>query len=307
MSEIHSSNEEFKTDMSAIRTEMPELQNGIDNIQLGQDKQKLHKLLEWISPTNFASQQSDFIAGKQTGTCQWFLDSPEFNKWLTGRGETLFCPGIPGAGKTMISAVAIDHLHRTIHNNRIGVAYVFCNYKMQPDQNTTSLLSAILKQLVQLQPSAAEAANALYKTHDSKGTKATVDEITGALKTTLKSFSTTFIVVDALDECSDERGTPLQLLAELRDLQIEGDLRLMATSRFIPDIVEEFKSTSRLEVRANPEDVAKFVKGQIPRLPRCIRCDRELQGQVEEKIVKAVDGMLVFFTLLQSTTVLQIF
>lgn len=279
--------------MSAVLCSMPVLQDGIKKIQVGQDRQQNHKLLQWISSTDFPSQLSDIIARRQTGTCQWFLESSEFNNWLSGTEKTLFCPGIPGAGKTMVSAIAVDHLYKTTHNNNIGVAYVFCNYKVQSEQNTLSLLSAILKQLVQAQPSAPEAANALYELHHARGTMATVDEISNTLKVTLKSFSTVYIVVDALDECSDEHKTPLRLLERLRDLQSDGDIRLMVTSRFIPDIQEEFKLSPKLEVRASPEDVAEFVKGQIPRLHRCVQRDDELKREVEEHIVEAVDGMLV--------------
>lgn len=291
---IQSSNEELKSDMSTVQSSIPALQDGIDRIQLGQHRQQIRELLEWISSTDFPSQLSDIITKRQAGTGQWFLESPEFNNWLSGLEETLFCPGIPGAGKTMISGIAVDHLYKSIHNQSIGVAYVFCNYKVQSEQNTLSLLSAILKQLVQAQPSAAEAANALYELHSPRKTMATVDEILNALKVTLNNFSTVYIVVDALDECSDEHKSPLRLLEKLRDVQNGGDIRLMVTSRFIPDIQEEFKSAPKLEVRASPQDVAKFVKGQIPRLNKCVQRDNELQGEIEEHIVKAVDGMLVF-------------
>jgi hypothetical protein len=293
LAEIYSSNEELKIDMSAVLCSMPVLQDGIKKIQVGQDRQQNQKLLQWISSTDFPSQLSDIIARRQTGTCQWFLESSEFNNWHSGTEKTLFCPGIPGAGKTMVSAIAVDHLYKTTHNDNIGVAYVFCNYKVQSEQNTLSLLSAILKQLVQAQPSAPEAANALYKVHSARGTMATVDEISNTLKVTLKSFSTVYIVVDALDECSDEHKTPLRLLERLRGLQNDGDIRLMVTSRFIPEIQEEFKLAPKLEVRASPEDVAEFIKGQIPRLHRCVQRDDELKREVEEHIVEAVDGMLV--------------
>ncbi|OBT49911.1 hypothetical protein VE04_09679, partial [Pseudogymnoascus sp. 24MN13] len=293
LGEIYNSNEELKIDMSAVLCSVPVLQDGIKKIQVGQDRQQNHKLLQWISSTDFPSQLSDIIARRQTGTCQWFLESSEFNNWLSGTEKTLFCPGIPGAGKTMVSAIAVDHLYKTTHNDNIGVAYVFCNYKVQSEQNTLSLLSAILKQLVQAQPSAPVAANALYELHHARGTMATVDEISNTLKVTLKSFSTVYIVVDALDECSDEHKTPLRLLERLWDLQNDGDIRLMVTSRFIPEIQEEFKSAPKLEVRASPKDVAEFVKGQIPRLHRCVQRDDELKREVEEKIVEAVDGMFL--------------
>jgi hypothetical protein len=69
------------------------------------------RFMQWLSLTDFPTQQHDITSRKQDGTGQWVLDSAEFKKWLDGPDKTLFCPGIPGAGKTMMAAIAIDHLH----------------------------------------------------------------------------------------------------------------------------------------------------------------------------------------------------
>jgi hypothetical protein len=104
-------------------------------------------MIEWLSPTDFPVQQHDIITRRQEGTGQWFLESLEFGKWLQGSNKTLFCPGIPGAGKTMIAAIAIDHPCKTIKYNKVGVAFLYCNYKAQAIQSASNLLSALLKQL----------------------------------------------------------------------------------------------------------------------------------------------------------------
>ncbi|KAL9048114.1 MAG: hypothetical protein Q9162_007855 [Coniocarpon cinnabarinum] len=104
--------------------------------------------MQWLSPIDFTAQQSDIISRRQDGTAQWFLESLKFKSWLQGPDKTLFCPGIPGAGKTMIAAVAIDHLCQMAHSTGVGVAYLFCSYKAQFDQSALNLFAAILKQLV---------------------------------------------------------------------------------------------------------------------------------------------------------------
>jgi hypothetical protein len=109
--------------------------------------------MEWISTTDYPAQQSDIIKQRQEGTGQWFLDAPEVAKWLSEPKGTLFCPGIPGAGKTMVAAIAIDYLLKLVHNSLHGVAYVYCNYKAQEEQDASRMLAAILKQLVQARPS----------------------------------------------------------------------------------------------------------------------------------------------------------
>lgn len=83
----------------------------------------------------------------------------------------------------------------------------------------------------------------------------------------------------------------LQLIDKLRDLQTSRNVRLLFTSRFIPEVTQYFQSCPQLEVRASEEDVRRFVEGQIPRLPTCIHRDAELKSAVQTKIVEAVDGM----------------
>lgn len=81
-----------------------------------------------------------------------------------------------------------------------------------------------------------------------------LEEIFRVLQFVLNHYPSVY-VIDAVDECPDKGGTYSQLLAKLRDLQCKRDLRLMVTSRFILDIVAEFKLVPMLEVRASDADV----------------------------------------------------
>lgn len=281
-----------RTDMTYRNTEATK--SGLDAIRQHEDRALHEKLMGWMSSTDFPAQQSDLIACRQEGTGQWFLDAPEFTRWFHGPNETLFCPGIPGAGKTMMTAIVVDHLLQALWSGGdVGVAYVFFSYKAHVDQNASSLLAAILKQLVQGRPSIAEPIERLHMQHADRGTKPSLEEIFGALQSVLAKHSIVYVAVDALDECPNRDGTRRQFLAKLRDLQGKSriDLRLVVTSRFIPDIVDDFSAALTLEVRASDEDVKRFVAGQTYRLPRCIKRDDKLQDMVQDKIVQAVDGM----------------
>ena len=57
------------------------------------------KILTWLSPVDYGPQQSDHFSRRQEGTGQWLLDSDPFQQWLEQSKTTLFCQGIPGAGK----------------------------------------------------------------------------------------------------------------------------------------------------------------------------------------------------------------
>jgi hypothetical protein len=195
----------------------------------------------------------------------------------------------------MVAAIAIDRL---LNNSSHGVAYVFCNYKSQveqKEQDAYGMLSAILKQLMQAQPPTLSTVEKLYRKHADRGTKLSLDEISSALQNILLHFPTTYIVIDALDECQDQGNIRRQFLPKLRNLQAVRDVRLLVTSRLIPEIEDAFQDALRLEVQASKDDIELFVAGQMDRLPSCVQGNTTLQKNVRDKIVKASDGMYVLY------------
>jgi hypothetical protein len=190
----------------------------------------------------------------------------------------------------MIAAIVIQHLLQSVRVTQIGVAYVYCNYKAE-DQDSCSMLAAILKQLLQGQQSAIETVERLQQQHMTNGTKPSLDEIYNSLQAVIKHYPIVYIVIDALDEFRDSDGARRLFLAKLRDLQMEHDVRIMATSRPLPEIQDAFKDALNVRIRARNEDVEHFVAGQMYRFPKCVRQDPSLQKVVQQKIMGAVDGM----------------
>jgi hypothetical protein len=131
----------------------------------------------------------------------------------------------------------------------------------------------------------------LHDQHADQNTNPSVNDILKALRSVLSGFSTLHFVVDALDECQDDDGTRHLFLDKLRTLRAVTDVRLMVTSRSIPDVVNKFQKALRLEVRAKDQDMTRFVHGQIYRLPKCIQRDIALQEAVKSTIVEAAGGM----------------
>ena len=191
----------------------------------------------------------------------------------------------------MIAAIAVDYLWKTFQKDNIGIAYVYCNYKAQESQTTTDLVAAILKQLVQERPLFGEPVAALHKQHANRRTRPSLNELLTALDSVSSCYSKVYIVLDGLDECSDSDGTRSKLLAKFRSLQINTDISLMATSRFVPKVMQFFEGFPVLEIRAADADVKQFVAGQMNRLPHCVQRNIGLQVEIQYRIVQAVDGM----------------
>jgi Cdc6-like AAA superfamily ATPase len=274
-----------------------ETKDSVDRLHQRQDDLERRTIIEWLTRIDHSTQQSDFIGRRQEGTGQWLLNSNEFQSWLNTTKQTLFCPGMPGAGKTMITSIVVDYLSAEFQNDAsVGVAYLYCNFRRQDEQNPTELFSSLLKQLVQGRLSVPESVMSLYERHKDKA-RPPFDEILKVFHAVAADYSRTFIAIDALDECQVSGGVRNKLLSELFRLQVHTGASLFATSRFIPEIEKEFKGSMLLEIRANNEDVQRYLDGHISRLPPFVSRSSDLKEEIKTEIIKAVDGMYVPSTL----------
>ena len=251
------------------------------------------KLLDWLSPIDYAKLQSDEFRKRRKGTGEWFLKSTPFVKWLEGENKTLFCSGIPGAGKTMIASIAINHLKTSFPDDNTGRAYLYCIYKRQDNQKADDLLASLLGQLAARQSTVPASIRKLYDEHRRKGenSRLSQNEIREGLQKIIKTYSRTFIVIDALDECETD-GIRNELLSEIYKLQKGSDIRLMVTFR--PSVALECPSgMTELDIRAHKEDIEEYLSGRMSDLPSVVQDNNELQCKIKAHILALVDGMYV--------------
>ena len=254
--------------------------------------QARHNIEDWLSSTDFAPQQTDLINRRQEGTGQWLLGSEKFKNLLAGTQHTLFCYGIPGAGKTIITSIVVEHLWSKFQADYdTGIAYLFCNYNRQQEQRFGDLVASLLKQLVKRLPDIPDDIKNLHQRHRATGTRPDDNELIAALLSVIASQSRTFLIIDALDECINSDRTRTRLLSELIKFQSLTNVSLFATSRPIPEITSVFQEVVSVRIRASEEDVQIYLDNHIAQLPNCVLKNQDLQTALKAKIVKAVDGM----------------
>jgi hypothetical protein len=259
-----------------------------------QDDQQSRTVLDWLTPVDYALQQSDFINRRQAGTGQWLIDSAEFKVWVENDKQTLFCPGIPGAGKTILTSIVVEELTTRFRNDKsIGIAYLYCNFQRQDEQKAEELLASLVKQLAQSRSSLPESVKSLHDKHKDKRTRPSFDEISRALQSVAVTYSRVIIVVDALNECQASDGCRARLLSEIFGLKAKCGTNIFATSRFIPEITDIFEGSISLEIRASSEDVRRYLDGHMFRLPGFVGRSPELQEEIKSKIIQSVQGMYV--------------
>ncbi|KAJ7659519.1 hypothetical protein B0H17DRAFT_1212850 [Mycena rosella] len=247
------------------------------------------KLIEWLSPLNFFPRQAEILSSRQPGTGEWLLEDDRFEAWKSGLGGALWCYGIPGAGKTVLASIVVDHLRTQFQARDIGVACIYLNHKETEIQSPSNLLAGLWRQLVFSEP-ISPTISTLYAQHHEERTRPTLNEIQFHLTSAVAEHSKVYIIVDALDEYpEDRRAILLESLAK-----IQPTVNLMLTSR--PHISISFPTARVLEIRATENDIRSFIEKQIQgssRLSKHITARPEFEDEIENKLVHNVDGMFL--------------
>ncbi|KAF2029019.1 ankyrin [Setomelanomma holmii] len=274
-----------------IFTEVKELGTKYSN---SHDRERFQEALSWISSLNFRTQQAHHKSLIEEDNGTWFLHSQKFKLWLDQPGQTLFCPGIPGAGKTMMAATVIDHIESKVLDAKSNnnVAYIFCDYNSEHEQSVQQLLGALIQQLVQNNRDLTDPLLALHEAHAEKKTFPSIDEIINTLQSMMLEHTDVYVIVDAIDECSSKSRKRRQLIFALQRLQTTIDtLHLLVTSRFTPEVVEAFESSPLLEIKAHVDDVRNYVQSRIKDFRAPLRDD--WQTKVEDVVTGSTNGMFL--------------
>ncbi|RKK86379.1 hypothetical protein BFJ68_g17156 [Fusarium oxysporum] len=277
-----------------VETQIRKIARTAQDVRSQQEKDEVLRILTWLANTDFGQQQTNNLSKWQKGTVQWLLESREYQKWVQEKGQILFCPGIPGAGKTVSVSVVINDLtQRFSTDTNVGVAFIYCSYTQTTKRRTTDLFASILKQLCQVRNIIPDDLKRLYDEHETLGTGPQYEDILKVLVSYLGDYSRVMIVVDALDEWEPPGDDRRNLVDELLLLHREHRVNLLVTSRFIPAIEAKFKGFPFLHITASQDDIDRYIEDyRWPSInPVCKSPD--LQRQVKTCISEAAKGMFL--------------
>lgn len=264
----------------------------VENISSKMDEKEDREIIDWITKVNFVRQQRDYLSMRHPGTGEWFLNSTKFQEWRKEGGSTLFCTGAIGAGKTVITSLAIDNLLQMAENGEsIGIAYIYFDFELPDEQRVGNLLSSLLRQLAERRSPLPEEVKNLFNKHKSDRTLASFEEICATLHAVAIKFSRVFIFIDALDEGpSLESGDLQTLLHEILLLQASCRANLFVTSRENTEIEGLFPTIEPFPIHAPDHDISTYLQWQMEHQDRDI-WDEDLKDDVKRKIIEAAGGM----------------
>ena len=285
------------------QSEIHRTREDVEWLRASQEGRDLETILQWISPLDFHPVQNDSLQRRQLDTGDWIIQEPTFHSWAYGALDTLCCEGIPGAGKTIIAAIVVDHLRRLSGSNagvnrseESTVTYLYCMFKERHGQTTENMIGSIIKQLSEAYPKRLiPFVRHVYQAHKELHDRPLLTELVTILGEMLRSFERNCIVVDALDECTDDtRGS---LLDSLELLQQSCSLNVMLTAR--PGILADARIVGRtgfIEIRAHDEDIREYLSARISSERRSFAVLRRKEALIDlaiERILGRSQGMFL--------------
>ncbi|KAJ5930977.1 hypothetical protein N7466_006470 [Penicillium verhagenii] len=180
----------------------------------------------------------DRVGDRVEGTCNWFLNHANFQRWLEQESGPLLVSADPGCGKSVLARYLIDN----ILPRSSTICYFF--FKDQ-DQNTVrQALCALLHQLFSQMPFLIQHAIEHFKTDGPTLIRSTI-KLWTILEKALNDTQagSVIIVLDALDECAESEFENLMQNLRWNSLQPDrGKTKFLLTSRPYEQIIDEFRS-----------------------------------------------------------------
>ncbi|KAI9812564.1 MAG: hypothetical protein M1827_004553 [Pycnora praestabilis] len=283
----------IKDDVGEISDSICDITSGISGLQTNQKSQRDKDILVWLSPLNFAAKQIDVLSRRQEGTGNWLLQADVFKRWVNGTDRTIWCPGPPGAGKTVLASIVVDYLERTLQQNDIAIAYIYCSYKDEVSQSPLNLIASLVHQIIGRKDAIPSEITTLYKNHIEKQTRPTLWEYSRLLQSAAEGFSKVFVIIDALDECLESGGVRDRFTSEIRKLP--PNTQMLITSRPTMTIERELEGASRLEIRASDYDIRLYLEARVMEERRLARCckDTAFREQIIEQLIESAKGMFL--------------
>ncbi|KAL3470111.1 hypothetical protein BJX99DRAFT_267683 [Aspergillus californicus] len=281
--------------MKDVATTFNHVDEGVQTIRESLDSTYRQKVLDWLSPIDHESGQSDFLSQHQTGTGKWFLNSNEFQEWAQDPKAILLCQGIPGAGKTIMTSIVVHHLHDLFQGSAVGIAYVYCTFRQRHGRMIENIFSSLIKQLSQQLPQLPDIVIEAYEKARTQHAQPSRESVLQMLGMVITFHEKVYIAVDALDEIDASDGTRQEFLSGLLRLQKTTPFNLIATSRPVANIETTFKQhrAGLLEIRAFDDDVRGYVEDNLNKLRPFISEDPNMRLMIKETIVGAVDGIFL--------------
>ncbi|KAJ6492536.1 ankyrin repeat-containing domain protein [Mycena vitilis] len=220
------------------------------------------ELRRWLRfPLDMREKQRATQALRHKDSGGWFLRDIAFGEWKK-QPACLWIRGNSGTGKSVLSSIAIDYLFHHRSTN-FAIAYFYFDFRDEKKQLLENMLRSIIMQLSAQSLTPYSVLNQHYEACQGQ-VFPTYDDLLAMLATILSGFTGSYIVLDALDECSEPEGLN-RFISTLRGWA--ESVHLLVASQphkiFVESAAFVGASVVILEPKKTHADIVEFVNSKL--------------------------------------------
>jgi hypothetical protein len=261
-------------------------------------KETLNKICRWLSAPDPSTNYNKAQKQRQPATGLWLLESESFKRWKTNSASWLWLYGIPGCGKTILSSTILQELLKHCQGNPSAVTlYFYFDFNDAQKQDPELMLRTLITQLPRPSTNGFEHLSALFSSCGEGQRQPLLLELMTVIEHMIQDFSQVYIVLDALDECT-QRSELMNVLEIMASWKLQNSHVLM-TSRRERDITSSLdryidaKDTVCLQSDVVDNDIQQYVRHRLSDDKSLAKWEKDaaIRQEIETVIMKGACGM----------------
>ncbi|KAF2681949.1 hypothetical protein K458DRAFT_75668 [Lentithecium fluviatile CBS 122367] len=259
---------------------------------------KLAKIRQWLSAPDPSTNYQKALKQRQDDTGLWFLESDQYTRWKADAASFLWLHGIPGCGKTILSSTILENVLQHCNGDPGKVVtYFFFDFNDLQKQNPELMVRSLICQLSQQCVRIPTSLDTSFSSCENGQRQPSLYAPLEVLQQMMQEFPHVYIVLDALDECS-EQAELTNILETMSAWQLQNSHTLL-TSRRERDIERSLETFIRqqnilcLQSELVDGDVQKYVQQRLSDDKQLSRWGRHraLRQDIEAALMKGAQGM----------------
>ncbi|KAL8295977.1 hypothetical protein RB600_001460 [Gaeumannomyces tritici] len=242
--------------------------------------------------------QKAWKATRKVGYATLLNRTHEYQHWKVQPSScTLVCTGKLGSGKSVLLANMVDDLNLHVQNERLPIAYFFCQHDNPESLQARTIMGCLARQLLGPFPGPV----GLEDFTDATSPTMDLDGVTSLLLKVLPPKA--YFVIDGLDECDNDQRQ--SLIDGLRQLQEASSLLVCISFRIEADTAlrlrtGHFARPSVFQIPDDNPDVMGFITAELEMRIRSGELkigEPTLILEIEGSLVQGAQGMFLWVAL----------
>ena len=255
-------------------------------------------ILEWLRAPDPSTNYQNACRSRHATTGLWFIEGEEYSQWKIDANSLLWLYGKAGCGKTVLSSTMITEvLHQCNDSSESFLAYFFFDFNDSEKQQCSQMIRSFIKQLYSQSNEALSEVESLFACCQDGRNLADLESLMITLQAAIQKSENTYIILDALDECSDI----VDLLAAIKKI-VEGNLpslHLQLASRWlttVEGIVQNLTTSDRIiqiQSKTVDPDISSYISHTLEIHPKLKRWGKrpDVQDEIRAALTEKADGM----------------